>query len=144
MAPQTPEKAYHRDEACPHMDHSAVRTDLPAPGPFSWGVRWDRLVFVAGQGPLGRDGKVVEGDIGRQTRLTLENFRKVVVAAGSDLEHVLATTVYLRDLNDFTAMNGVYSGFFAGDPRPARATVRADLLFGMKVEVQGIAYVPRG
>ncbi len=137
-------KAYHRGGACPRMEHTAVRTDLPALGPFSWGVRWDRLVFVAGQGPLGRDGKVVEGDIGRQTRLTLENFRKVVVAAGSDMEHVLATTVYLRDLNDFSEMNGVYSEFFPADPRPARATVRADLLFGMKVEVQGIAYVPRG
>ena len=125
------------------MAHEAVRTDLPAVGlPFSWGVRWRDLVFVAGQGPLGPDGKVVEGDIRSQTRRTLENFRRVVGAAKSDMDHVLSTTVYLKDLNDFAAMNEVYATFFPREPRPARATVRADLLFGMKVEIQGIAYVP--
>lgn len=123
------------------MVHEAVRTALPSVGlPFSWGVRWRDLVFVAGQGPLGQDGKVVEGDIRAQTRLTLENFRVVVEAAGSGMDRVLSTTVYLRDLNDFTAMNEVYATFFPQEPKPARATVRAELLFGMKVEIQGIAY----
>ncbi len=123
------------------MVHEAVRTDLPSVGlPFSWGVRWGDLVFVAGQGPLDRDGKVIEGDIRTQTQRTLENFRRVVEAAGSRMDRVLSTTVYLRDLEDFAAMNEVYAAFFDKEPRPARATVRADLLFGMKVEVQGIAY----
>jgi len=123
----------------------AIQTDLPAIGlPFSWGVRLQNFVFLAGHGPLGSDGKVVDGDIRLQTRKTLENFRKVVEAAGSSLEHVVSTTVYLKDLEDFRGMNEVYAEFFAAEPRPARATVRADLLLGMKVEIQGIAYVPGG
>src|SRR2546428_8472254 len=127
------------------MHKEAIQTDLPAIGlPFSWGVKFGDLVFVAGQGPLGADAKVIEGDIRYQTRKTLENFRKVVEAAGSSLDHVLSTTVYLRDLEDFGGMNEVYAEFFSAEPRPARATVRADLLLGMKVEIQGIAYVPGG
>src|SRR5438552_7823911 len=126
------------------MQKVAVPTDLPAIGPFSWGVKLGDLVFVAGQGPLGPDGRVIEGDIRLQTRKTLENFRKVVEAAGSSLDHVLSTTVYLRDLEDFRGMNEVYAEFFSAEPRPARATIRADLPLGMKVEIQGSAYVPGG
>ena len=100
------------------------------------------MIFVSGQGPIGPDGKVVSGDIKAQTRLTLENFRRVVDAAGSGMENVVQTTVYILDLSDFSAMNEVYSSFFP-EPRPARTTVRADLLFGMKVEVQGIAILSR-
>jgi len=66
----------------------------------------------------------------------------VLKAAGSNLDHVLQTTVYLSNLDDFSRMNETYSAFFS-DPKPARTTVRADLLFGMKVEIQGIAYVPK-
>src|SRR2546428_8604030 len=127
------------------MHKEAIQTDLAAIGlPFSWGVKFGDLGFVAGQGPLGADGKVIEGDIRFQTRKTLENFRKVVEAAGSGLDQVLSTTVYLKDLEDFRGMNEVYSESFTAEPRPARATVRADLLLGMKVEIQGIAYIPQG
>jgi len=125
------------------MHKASIKTSLPAIGlPFSWGVTLDHLIFLAGQGPLGPDGKVIEGDIRVQTQETLENFRRVVEAAGSSLEHVLSTTVYLKNLNDFRGMNEVYSEYFMTEPRPARATVQADLLFGMKVEIQGIAYIP--
>lgn len=110
--------------------------------PFSPGIKFGELVFVSGQGPFDQSGKVVPGDIKSQTSTTLENFRRVLVAARSGLEYVLQTTVYLSDLNDFSGMNEAYSTFFP-DPKPARTTVRADLLFGMKVEIQGIAYVPR-
>ena len=126
------------------MKHFAVSANLPAVGlPFSWGVRCGTFVFVSGQGPVGPDGKVVEGDITLQTRLALENFRKVVDAAGSRMANVVSTTVYLKDLGDFAAMNEVYRTYFATEPEPARATVGADLVMGMKVEVQGIAYVPK-
>jgi len=122
------------------MEHHAVDVDLPSVGlPFSWGIRRGDLVFIAGQGPLGPNGKVVAGDIRAQTRLTLENFRKVVEAAGSSLDRVVSTTVYLRDLGDFRGMNEVFAEYFRTEPRPARATVRADLLLDMKVEIQGIA-----
>ncbi len=115
----------------------------PAPMnlPFSPGIKFGDLIFVSGQGPIDQDGKVVPGDVKSQTNTTLENFRRVLIAARSGLEYVLQTTVYLSDLNDYSDMNEAYSSFFP-DPKPARATVRADLLFGMKVEIQGIAYVP--
>ena len=106
--------------------------------PFSPGVRYGDLIFVSGQGPIDQSGKIVAGDIKAQTRTTLENFRRVLTAAGSRMENVLQTTVYLSDLNDYAGMNETYSTFFP-DPKPARATIRAELLFGMKVEIQGIA-----
>ncbi len=116
----------------------------PAPMnlPFSPGIRFRDLIFVSGQGPIDANGKVIVGDVKAQTRKTLENFNKVLAAAGSDMDSVLQTTVYLKDLNDYSGMNEVYSGFFK-DPKPARATVQAELLFGMRVEIQGIAYIPR-
>ncbi len=125
------------------MRKELVRTG-PAPMnlPFSPGIKFGDLIFVSGQGPIDQNGKVVLGEIKSQTKTTLENFRRVLVAAQSGLEYVLQTTVYLSDLNDYSSMNEVYSTFFP-DPKPARAAVRADLLFGMKVEIQGIAYVPR-
>ena len=110
--------------------------------PFSPGIKFGDLIFVSGQGPIDQNGKVVPGDVKSQTKTTLENFRRVLVAAQSGFEYVLQTTVYLSDLNDYAEMNETYSTFFP-DPKPARATVRADLLFGMKVEIQGIAYLPR-
>jgi len=124
------------------MRKELVRTG-PAPMnlPFSPGIKFGDLIFVSGQGPIDQNGKVVQGDGKSQTKTTLENFRRVLVATQSGLEYVLQTTVYLSDLNDYSSMNEVYSTFFP-DPKPARTAVRADLLFGMKVEIQGIAYVP--
>lgn len=108
--------------------------------PFSPGVKFGQLVFISGQGPIDASGKVVQGDIRAQTKLTLENFRKVVEAAGSSMRNTLQTTVYLKDLNDYSVMNEIYSTFFP-EPRPARATVQAELLFGMRVEIQGTAFI---
>jgi 2-iminobutanoate/2-iminopropanoate deaminase len=123
------------------MKQEAVKTG-PAPLnlPFSPGIKYGELIFVSGQGPMDQNGKVVGGDIRAQTKKTLENFRNVITVAGSSMENVLQTTVYLADLNDFPGMNETYSSFFS-DPKPARTTVRADLLFGMRVEIQGIAFV---
>lgn len=106
--------------------------------PFSAGVKYGDLLFVSGQGPIGKDGKTVAGDIKIQTRVTLENFRDVLEAAGAKMNDVVQTTVFLKDLADYQGMNEVYSSFFS-DPKPARATLRADLLFGMSIEIQGIA-----
>jgi 2-iminobutanoate/2-iminopropanoate deaminase len=109
--------------------------------PFSPGIRLGEFLFISGQGATDTNGKLVDGDIKVQTRLTLENFRRVVEDAGGRMDDVLQTTVYLRDLNDFGSMNEVYSSFFT-EPRPARATVGvADLLLGMRVEIQGIAHI---
>ena len=125
------------------MKKEAVKTD-PAPLglPFSPAVKFGELLFVSGQGPIDKAGKVIPGDVRVQTRATLENFKRIMEAAGSSMDCVLQTTVYLKDLADYSAMNETYSSFF-NDPKPARTTVQAgDLLFGMMVEIQGIAYVP--
>ncbi len=125
------------------MKKEAVKTG-PAPLglPFSPAIRFGELLFVSGQGPIDKNGKVTPGAIRTQTRETLENFKRVLEAAGSSMDCVLQTTVYLRDLAEYSGMNEVYSSFF-NDPKPARTTVQAGgLLFGMKIEVQGIAYVP--
>ena len=124
------------------MEKQSVGKNAVAGLPFSAGVRSGDFLFVSGQGPIGKDGKVVSGDIQAQTRLTLENFRSVVRDAGMTMEDVVQVTVYLVDLADYQGMNQVYKDEFP-DPKPARATVRADLLFGMKVEIQGIVIAHR-
>lgn len=108
--------------------------------PFSGAIVAEgRFVFVAGQGPL-RDGQYVEGSIEEETRLTLENLGALLEQAGSGFERVVRCGVWLADLGDLPGMNRVYVATFP-DPKPARATVRADLIVG-KVEIDCIALVP--
>lgn len=101
-------------------------TGAPAAiGPYSQAVVMDGWVFASGQIPLDpATGQMVAGDAAAQTRRVLENLKAVLAAAGSGLDRVVKTTVYLKDMNDFAAMNGVYAEYFAQDP-PARATVQA-------------------
>jgi 2-iminobutanoate/2-iminopropanoate deaminase len=114
----------------------------PAVGPFSQGVRAGNLVFLAGQGAVDQDNNIVGvGDVREQTRVTLERVRTVLAEIGGDLRNVVSATVFLTDLANFAAYNDVWVEQF-GDHRPARATVRADLLFDLLVEVQAIAVVP--
>jgi 2-iminobutanoate/2-iminopropanoate deaminase len=109
-------------------------------GPYSPAVIAEgRFVFVAGQGPL-RDGDYVPGSIEEETEQTLGNMGALLEQAGSGFEHVVRCGVWLVDLADFAGMNGVYETYFP-EPRPARATVRADLVVG-KVEIDCIAVVP--
>jgi 2-iminobutanoate/2-iminopropanoate deaminase len=109
--------------------------------PFSQGVRAGNLVFVAGQGAVDDAGNFVgKGDIREQTRVTLDRVRRVLEEAGGDLSNVVSATVFLTDLGNFAAYNEAWVAAF-GDHRPARATVRADLLLDMLVEVQAIAVV---
>src|SRR3989442_15856789 len=121
------------------MKKEAVKAG-PAPLglPFSPAIRFGELLFVSGQGPIDKNGKVIPGDIRAQTKATLESFKRIMEAAGSDMECCLQTIVYLRDLAEYSGMNEVYSSFFS-DPKPARIIVKAAVLFfGMKVEVRVI------
>ncbi len=94
-------------------------------GPYSQAVKANGLLFVSGQIALDpATGELAGGDIRRQTERVLNNLKAVLEAAGSNLHHVVKTTVYLKDINDFAAMNEVYAGFFPSAP-PARATVQA-------------------
>lgn len=109
-------------------------------GPYSVAVRSGDLVFTAGQ--IGLDpatGALVPGGVEAETRQALTNLRHVLADAGSGLEYALKTTVFLRDMADFAAMNAVYAEFFPENP-PARSTVAvAALPKGAAVEIEVIA-----
>lgn len=111
-------------------------------GPYSQAVRCGSLVFLSGQIALDPGtGKVIEGDVAAQTTRVLENLSAILEAAGSSLAQVLKTTVYLKDMADFAAMNEVYARFFTENP-PARATVEvARLPRNVLVEIDLIAEV---
>ena len=92
-------------------------------GPYSQGIKAGGFVFVSGQVALDpKTGEMVGADVAAQTERVLQNLQAIVEAAGSDLDRVVKTTVYLRSMNDFAAMNEVYKKYFKNDP-PARATV---------------------
>lgn len=118
---------------------NAVTTDqAPRPiGPYSQAIIEDDLVFLAGQGPIDpATGATVLGDIGSQTRRTLENVRAILEAAGSSLDKVIRCNVYLKDIGDFAAMNEVYAQAFTA-PYPARTTIQAGALpGGIAVEIE--------
>lgn len=120
----------------------ATRKAPAAVGPYSQAIRVGDFVFTAGQ--LAIDpaiGKLIEGGIEEQTRQVLRNLAAVLEAADSSLDKVVKTTVFLKDMGDFKAMNEVYGGFFASEP-PARSTVEvADLALGALVEIDAIAVV---
>lgn len=109
-------------------------------GPYSQAITAGDLVFCSGQVALDpASGEPVGGDIRLQTERVLDNLAAVLAAAGTDLEHVVKTTVYLADFADFAAMNEVYAARFGGH-RPARATVgAASLPKGLAVEIDCIA-----
>jgi 2-iminobutanoate/2-iminopropanoate deaminase len=109
-------------------------------GPYSQGIRAGGWVFVSGQVPIDPGtGQIIEGDIRAQTRQVLVNVGEILKAAGASYTNVVRTTVFLADLNDFTAMNDVYGTFFDGAP-PARSTVQVDRLpRDARIEIDAIA-----
>lgn len=114
--------------------------NAPSPvGPYSQAMRVGNLIFVAGQIPIDpKTGAIPEGITG-QTRLVLHNLAAVLEAAGASLASVVKTTVYLKDMGEFAAMNQVYAEFFTDKP-PARATVEvARLPKDVRVEIEAIA-----
>ena len=111
-------------------------------GPYTQAVVHDGVVYCSGQVALDPEtGLFVDGDVAAQTRRALRNLDAVLQAAGTGRSRVLRTTVYLRDMADFAAMNTVYAEFF-GDARPARATVAvAGLPRDARVEIDCVAAV---
>ena len=117
--------------------------DAPAAiGPYSQAVVQGGMVYCSGQIALiPSTGALLEGDVAAQTRQVLANLDAVLLAAGSGRSNVVKTTVFLRDMADFKAMNDVYAAFF-GEHRPARATVAvAGLPRDVRVEIDCIATV---
>lgn len=109
-------------------------------GPYSQAVKANGFVFVSGQIAIDpQTQQIVPGDIAQQTTRVMENLKGIVEAAGSSMGHVVKTSVFLADMNDFAAMNEVYGRYFASAP-PARATVQVSRLpKDVRVEIELIA-----
>ena len=109
-------------------------------GPYAQAIRAGSLLFVSGQIPNDPStGNLIDGDITAQTHRVFENLSAILNAAGTTLDRVVRTTVYLADMNDFAAMNAVYAAYFSS-PAPARATVQAARLpKDARVEIEVIA-----
>jgi len=121
---------------------SAVHTDkAPRPiGPYSQAIVEDGFVFVSGQGAINPvTGQIERSDARSETTRVFENLKTILEAAGSSLAKVVKCNVYLRDINDFAAMNDVYATYFEA-PYPARTTIQAGALpAGIAVEIECVA-----
>ena len=126
------------------MERKIVSTEeAPAAvGPYSQAVKIGDLVYTAGQiGLVPATGTLVAEEIEEQTHQVLQNLKAVLEAAGSGLDRVVKTTVFLADMGDFKAMNGVYADYFPTDP-PARSAFQvAALPLGARVEIEAVAVV---
>lgn len=111
----------------------------PVPAPLSLGVAVGDFIFLSGQIPKGANGRAPDG-IDAQTRVVLENLATLLDEAGSSLDKVVKTTVFLTDPADFGAFNAVYAEYFPEAP-PARSTILCDLLVDAKVEIEAIAFL---
>ena len=122
------------------MKEAVTTTAAPAAiGPYSQATVSGNMVYTSGQIPLLPDGSLLEGDVTVQARQVLENLKALLTAAGSGLERVLKTTVFLKDMDDFVAMNAVYAEYFS-EPYPARSTVQvAKLPRDVRVEIEAVA-----
>jgi 2-iminobutanoate/2-iminopropanoate deaminase len=128
-------------------DIKKIRTEkAPVPiGPYSQAILVDgRFLFTAGQVPINPiTGKVVEGDIKEQTRQVMKNLEAILIAGGASLASVVKTTVFLKEMNEFAAMNEVYAEFL-GAAAPARSTIEAARLpLDIHVEIEAVAVIEK-
>jgi 2-iminobutanoate/2-iminopropanoate deaminase len=127
------------------VEKTVIRTEsAPAPfqgAPYNQAIRVGELVFVAGQLGLKPGDTAVEGDIATQTEQVLRNMAAILAEAGSSMENLVKTSVFLMDLGDFAAMNEVYARH-VGDRPPARSTFQvAKLPSGALVEIEAVAHL---
>jgi 2-iminobutanoate/2-iminopropanoate deaminase len=118
----------------------------PAPiGPYSQAILVDeKFLYTAGQGPMDpATGKIVEGDIKEQTRQVMKNLEAILIAGGASFASVVKTTVFLKDMNEFAAMNEVYAEYL-GASAPARSTIEAARLpRDIRVEIEALAVIDK-
>ena len=126
------------------MKHQVVHTDNApkAIGPYSQAVKAGNMLFVSGQVPFVPETmEIVEGDVKAQTAQSLKNVQAILAEAGLDFSHVVKSTVFIKDMNEFAQINEVYAQFF-GENKPARACVEvARLPKDVKVEIEVIAVI---
>jgi 2-iminobutanoate/2-iminopropanoate deaminase len=117
-------------------------TEAPAAiGPYSQGITVNNLFYSSGQIPLTAEGELIQGDVKEQTHQVFKNLQAVLKEAGASLETVVKTTVFIKDMNDFAAVNDVYGGYFPIH-KPARSCVEvARLPKDVLVEIEVIALV---
>lgn len=137
-----------RDDIKKHMDtgfkvEKIESKKAPAAlGPYSQALKFGNLVFCSGQ--IGLDPQtngLVYGGVLEETKQALKNLREVLIASGSNLEKVLQTTIYIKDISKFAQVNEIYGKFFTKEPLPARATVEVSKLpRGASIEISCIAY----
>ena len=127
----------------PDIEIIKTREAPAAFGPFSQGVKTDRLVFVTGQLPLDpTTGEVVSDDVQEQTRQVMNNLKAILAEAGCSMDRVLKAVVFITDMGDFAKVNQVYAEFFSGT-FPARSCIEVSgLAKGAKVEVEAVALLP--
>ncbi len=111
--------------------------NAPKPGgPYSPGIKIDKLFFISGQVPVNPDSaKLVEGDIKEQTRQVMENMKSIIKAAGGSVDDIVKVNAFLKDMSDFKAFNEVYKSYF-NEPYPARSCVECANPVGALVEVE--------
>ena len=118
---------------------NTIRLPDGSPAPLSAAYVGAGLLFTSGQLAFDDNGQLFTGDIAEQTRLCLENIRRLLEAESLSVQNIIKVTVWLTDTADFGGFNAAYSEFF-GDHRPARSTVRSDLMLpGARVEIEAIA-----
>ncbi len=127
------------------MQKKIIKTDkAPLPvGPYNQAVRMGDFIYTAGQIPLdAKSNQVIEGGITEQTQLVIQHLKSILAAAGSSLEKSVKATVFLKDMNDFAAMNAVYAQHFKAETAPARSTVQVSRLpKDVLVEIELVAHI---
>ena len=123
------------------MEYIKTSKAPAAIGPYSQAVKIDNFIFTSGQIALTPEGEMLEPDIKKQTTQVLTNLKNVLESAGSSLEKVVKTTIYLANMNDFATVNEIYAQFF-GKHKPARSTVAVKTLpKDALVEIEAIALI---
>ena len=124
------------------MKQALATAQAPAAiGPYSQGIAAGQTVYVSGQLPIDMATGAFPEGIEAQTKASLENVKTILENAGSSMDKVLKTTVFLKDMNDFAAMNGVYATFFSEGSYPSRSAIEvARLPKDALVEIEAIAY----
>ena len=117
--------------------------NAPEPiGPYSQAIQFNNLIYTSGQIAIDpSSGQLIDGDIKAQTKQTIRNIENILTAGGSDISKVIKVSVYLKDINEFTAMNEIYEEYF-GTSKPVRSTIQAAKLpKDAKIEIDVIAYI---
>ena len=123
------------------MEFIATNQAPAAIGPYSQAVKVGNFVFTSGQIPLNTAGQLVEGDIKAQTHQVFQNLQAVLAESGASFAQVVKATVFLRDMNEFAAVNEIYASYF-GEHKPARSTVEvARLPKDVSIEIELVAIV---